>query len=517
MDRQSARSTTGSPWRWQRLGALLLAVIVLMAACTPAKRVGGVPAATVLADPESFIGQPQGQEAPAERAAAPVLNVPPAPPTPTRQRPETLTRTYQVRPNDTLTGIAAATGMSVELLMRINGLSDADALAVGQTLKLSLEAEHQGPTTLLIPDSELVYGPALADFDVAQATAAFPGPFAHTVESFEFSSCTAAELVELTALRYSVGPRVLLTLMEMESGWLSNPQPSEAALLYPLGYEVQGWDGLGRQLAWAADLLNAGFYGWLEERTWTYPLGDGSYVEIALNVNAGTAAVQRFLALGAADYGTFLQRLDTFSATYRRLWGDPFAYAVEPLLPATLQAPTLVLPWPEQETWYLTGGPHGGWDSGSSWAALDFVTGEQYLGCMMSQQWVTAAAAGPIIFSDQGMVFQDLDADGFIGTGWTLLYMHMGSEGRAPVGAELAVGDPIGHPSCEGGYSDASHLHFARRYNGVWIAAAHPRWPLVLSGWTASGGATEYDGALTREGVVKVAAETWADVNAVTH
>lgn len=505
---------TGIRWLQGVTAAVLL--VSLLAGCGQAATDHApISAATVLADPDSFIGQPEGLAAPGDKNAAPILYPTPLPPTPTRQRPEVLTRTYTVRAGDTLSNVAAAVGMPMDVLMRINALSNADMLAVGQVLVLSLEAQHQGPATLLIPDSELVYGPAFAGFDVAQATVSFPGPFSSTVESFEYLSRTGAELVELTALRYSVGPRVLLTLLELEGGWLSNPAPAATALLYPLGYQVDGWHGLGRQLAWAANILNAGFYGWLEERLWTYPLADGSYVEIPLNVNAGTLAVQRFLAMDAPSYEVFLQRLETFKITYRQLWGDPFAYAVEPLLPATLQAPVLILPWAKAETWHFTGGPHGGWDSGSSWAALDFVTGERYLGCALSKQWVTAAATGPVVFSDQGMVFQDLDRDGFVGSGWTLLYMHIAADGRVAEGTSLAVGDPVGHPSCEGGFSDASHLHFARRYNGVWIAAEHPRWSLALSGWVAGNGSVDYQGTLTRGSTVKVAAETWADVNAI--
>lgn len=508
---------TGIKWVQGLLVLAIMATLSLASCGSSNLEYTSIPAATVLADPDNFIGHPEELQIAAGQNSASYLYATPAPPTPTRQRPEVLTRTYQVRSGDTLTGIAAATGISVEILMRINGLSNADMLSAGQVLQLSLEAEYQGPGTPLIPDSELVYSPSFASFDVAQATANFPGPFSSAVESFEAISRSGAELVELTSLRYSVGPRVLLTLLEMESGWLSNPAPSATALLYPMGYQASGYDGLGRQLAWAADNLNVGFYGWLEESMWSYPLADGSHVEVALNANAGTVAVQRFLALHAPSYEILLQRLETFRATYRQLWGDPFDYAVEPLLPATLQAPTLSLPWSVKETWYLTGGPHGGWGSGSSWAAVDFVTGERYLGCAMSQQWVTAAIAGTVVFSDQGMVFQDLDEDGFVGSGWTLLYMHMGSDGRVAVGTQLTPGDPIGHPSCEGGYSDASHLHLARRYNGVWIAAQHPRWPLVLGGWSAGNGTAEYEGTLTRGNAVKVAAETWAELNAISH
>jgi hypothetical protein len=35
----------------------------------------------------------------------------------------------------------------------------------------------------------------------------------------------------------------------------------------------------------------------------------------------------------------------------------------------------------------------------------------------------------------------------------------------------VKTGDRIGHPSCEGGAANATHVHIARRYNGEWIPA----------------------------------------------
>ena len=70
---------------------------------------------------------------------------------------------------------------------------------------------------------------------------------------------------------------------------------------------------------------------------WSYPLADGSHVEVALNANAGTVAVQR-PSLHAPGYGASASR--DFSRYIPQLWGDPFDYAVGTVA-ATLQAPTL--------------------------------------------------------------------------------------------------------------------------------------------------------------------------------
>ena len=83
-------------------------------------------------------------------------------------------------------------------------------------------------------------------------------------------------------------------------------------------------------------------------------------------------------------------------------------------------------------------------------------------------------------------------------------------------GQVLPAGGRIGHPSCEGGYSNASHLHFARRYNGVWIAADNFNAPLNLAGWTARAAAREYDGWLVKGDRQLEAWDGYQDINALT-
>jgi murein DD-endopeptidase MepM/ murein hydrolase activator NlpD len=203
-----------------------------------------------------------------------------------------------------------------------------------------------------------------------------------------------------------------------------------------------------------------------------------------------------------------------FFATYSHLFGNAFAYTLEPLLPETLSQPALELPWPSGETWYLTGGPHGAWASGTAWAALDFAPPQDQLGCYSSDAWVTAMADGLVTRSDAGAVVTDLDEDGFAGTGWSITYMHVETRDRVPVGSFVQAGDPIGHPSCEGGYSNGTHLHVARAYNGRWISADGPT-PFAMGGWTAQGLGREYDGLLVKGDQVKEACECREESNAI--
>jgi hypothetical protein len=91
-------------------------------------------------------------------------------------------------------------------------------------------------------------------------------------------------------------------------------------------------------------------------------LADGSYVPVDPTINAGTAGVQNLMSL-FFGYQDWLKAVsaDGFIKTYTDLFGYPFDYAIEPLLPAGLQQPTLQLPFEPGTTWSFTGGPHGGW------------------------------------------------------------------------------------------------------------------------------------------------------------
>ena len=440
-------------------------------------------------------------------------------PDPTRTSPGPSTEPYVVRSGDTLGGIALEYNITPEAIAQLNGLDDIASINIGQVLMMPVSAiEQVGPATKIAPDSEVVYGPSAAGFDVADFVSRTNGYLRAYTEEVEGDVLTGAQIVQLVAERYSVGPRVLLTLIEYRGGWLSNPYPGAAALFYPTGHADERWSGLHEQLTWAADRLNDGYYGWKTRGRQTILLSDFSRARIAPGLNAGTIALQSLLAIDStpdewqSDTGP-----DGFVATYRAWFGDPFARASEPVAPSSLVQPELSLPWPEGETWYFTGGPHGAWASGSAWAAIDFVAPGDGLGCYLSDDWVTSMSNGRVIRSRTGEVVVDLDGDGFEQTGWVILYLHVEERDRVPVGTALGVGDRIGHPSCEGGYSTATHVHLARRYNGEWIAAAGAT-PFVIGGWIPIGSGSEYGGSLEKDGLRKDACECREDTrNGISH
>jgi murein DD-endopeptidase MepM/ murein hydrolase activator NlpD len=106
-------------------------------------------------------------------------------------------------------------------------------------------------------------------------------------------------------------------------------------------------------------------------------------------------------------------------------------------------------------------------------------------------------ADGVVARSEPGDVLLDLDGDGHEETGWVILYLHISSIDRIPAGKQVKTGDPIGHPSCEGGEATGTHTHVARKYNGEWILADGPI-PFNLEGWVAHNGSEPYLGTFTR-------------------
>ena len=92
--------------------------------------------------------------------------------------------------------------------------------------------------------------------------------------------------------------------------------------------------------------------------------------------------------------------------------------------------------------------------------------------------------------------------------------MHIAEEGRIAPDEYVFAGEHIGHPSCEGGVSNATHVHLARKYNGEWIAADGPL-PYNLDGWVSSGGGGEYDGYLTRGNQTIEALDSASELNQV--
>ncbi len=439
----------------------------------------------------------------------------PDPPHPVITKTGDNTVIHVVAPGETLSLIAEQYDADLEAMLKLNEMEEDALLYVGQQLLAPFQIDLTSSNFKIMPNSELIYGPRQADFKILDTLILYNSGLLRYGEQVEGQTLSGAEIFQLIADRFLINPRLLLAVAEYQAGLVTAPTTPDDP--YLLGYDTQHLTGLYWQLARISNLLNAGYYGWLREDYRTIELDDETLASISPQINAGTVAAQTLFAnVVGADQASWEHDLspDGFFAAYQRLFGNPFAYTVEPLLPETLTQPPLQLPWEAGESWYFTGGPHGGFGWGSPWAALDFVPAGEQLGCSESAEWTTAMADGVVVRSGFGGVVIDLDGDGYAGTGWTLHYLHIANDGRVTAGARVKAGDRIGHPSCEGGFSNGTHIHIARAYNGHWLDAGSET-PFNLSGWQAQGLIYEYDGMLIKGEDVREACECREEFNAV--
>ena len=235
---------------------------------------------------------------------------------------------------------------------------------------------------------------------------------------------------------------------------------------------------------------------------------DGNIIRPDPWQNAGSAGLQFYFAqiYSGEQYAQAVSPEGLYR-TYVNLFGEAWDESLV-LIPGSLQQPELLLPFPADQTWNFTGGPHTGWGTGIPFAALDFAPPSEKSGCVPAkvENFATASADGLVVRSTTDGLALDLDRDGDERTGWILFYLHLATEERAPLGSELKAGDKIGYPSCEGGRSTGTHIHIARKYNGEWIPADGAL-PFVLSGWIPHNGLAAYQGTLTKGGLTVIACE----------
>jgi hypothetical protein len=425
--------------------------------------------------------------------------------------PNTSPILYYSQAGDTLPVVAVRFGVAPEEIMSPDELPTTSLMHPNQLMVIPHRLANTTSNLKILPDSEVVFSPSAGDFDI-DAFVNQAGGYLSTYRDWLGTTqwTTGAQIIYRIALENSINPRLLLALLEYQSGWVYG-QPKNLALMdYPMSKIELNRQGLYPQLEWAVNFISTGYYGWREGLISVIQFTDGVTARLAPDLNAGTVALQYYLA---KIYTTqqWVQAMDAqngIPALYERMFGSPWVRAlqVEPLYPPDLTQPDLILPFFVGQLWAFTGGPHGAWEYDGARAALDFSPARTQSGCVESDAWILAVAAGLVTRSANGVVVLDLDGDGLEQTGWAIMYLHVKEEGRVPLGTWMETGDLVGHPSCEGGRSTGTHLHMARKYNGEWIPAYGPL-PFNLDGWVAYAGDRAYQGTLVRDGVTITASQ----------
>jgi LasA protease len=409
---------------------------------------------------------------------------------------------YIAQSGDTLPALAARFNTHVDEILAANTFIPRDATTMPPGMPMKIPIYYQpfwGSQYQILPDSLFINGPAQIGFDTSAFVSQHPG-WLNGYREYAFDgNRTGAEIVDYVALNYSVSPRLLLALLEYQDSALSISTQPEESRQYPLGYRDWQHEGLYMQLVWAANLLNNAYYSYKNGELVEFDHLDGRQERPDPWQNAATVAIQYYYSrLVDGDQYARAVAQDGFAHSYSNLFGDPWL-DVTTHIPGSLVQPEFSLPFLSGLTWAYTGGPHTGFGEGEPLAALDFAPGSTAGGCVPTDVFATAVAPGVVARSNPATVVLDLDGDGDERTGWVVFYFHIATQDRAPVGKVLQTGDPIGHPSCEGGEATGTHVHIARKYNGEWIPAGGVI-AFTLDGWVAHRGNAAYEGTLTKSG-----------------
>ena len=468
-------------------------VLLLLAACSPVS-----PEAT---------GTPAGA---AVTSATPVVITATPLPTRTTYAPGTLVE-YIAQDGDTLPELAAHFNTTIKEIRDANPTLPADVTTLPPGMPMQMPIYYKalwGNPYQILPDFLFVNGPAQIGFNTVEYVNAHPGWLKGYSALAGGETRQGGDLINYVATEFSISPRLLLAVAEYQADALSLPTLSKDKEDYPLGYEEPYHIGFYLQLTYAANQLNNAYYKWRTGNFDVITHQDSTIEHPDPWQNAATVALQNYFAtlLPVADYQTAIYE-NGFAATYKNLFGDPWQN-IQPHIPGSLTQPELSLPFPAGQTWAFTGAPHTGWGERGDFplAAVDFAPPTAVGGCFVAAEYALAVANGEIVRSENGLVVLDLDGDGDEHTGWDILYLHIANSDKVRQGTLLKTGDPIGHPSCEGGEATGTHVHIARKYNGEWVDADSAL-PFVMDGWIPHNGSAAYLGTLTKGGQTVIASD----------
>jgi len=458
-------------------------------------------------DPTSTAVSETPTQPPGETFTSPTLLPPSA--TPEIYVVDTAPILYYAQAADTLKVVAVRFGVTPAEITSPETIPETAFINPGQLLIIPRKLGNTTSSQQIMPDSEVVYSPSAVNFDTLEFVRQAGGYLSSYKEWHKSTGMkSGAEIVQRVAIENSINPRLLLSLLEYHSHWVYGMPQGREQTDYPMGLVLPNAKGLYNQLVWSVNQLSIGYYAYREGRLTQIRFSDGATARLAPDLNAGTAALQYYFSK-LYESQRWLDALNPdvgLPALHTTMFGNPWerAKTVEPLFPAGVTQPQLILPFMRNWTWSYTGGPHGAWEQEGAYAALDFAPGSNESGCVQSDAWATAAAAGLVVRTGPGLVVLDLDGDGYEQTGWVLVYLHIAEKGRVQLGDWVAAGDPIGRPSCEGGFATGTHIHIARKFNGEWVPADGPL-PFNLGGWVAHAGPMPYTGTLTRDGITLTA------------
>ncbi len=137
---------------------------------------------------------------------------------------------YTAQTGDTLPVLALRFNTSVDEIRQANTFipQSATTMPPGMPMKIPIYySPFWGTSFKIIPDSLFINGPAQVGFDTAKFVSTQPGWLKDYSEYAADANRSAAEIIDLVALKFSVSPRLFLALLEYQSGALTQPEATE--------------------------------------------------------------------------------------------------------------------------------------------------------------------------------------------------------------------------------------------------------------------------------------------------
>jgi LasA protease len=425
---------------------------------------------------------------------------------------------YVAQTGDSLSPLAVRFNTTVDEILQANPQipRDASTMPPGMPMKIPIYYKALwGSPFKILPDNAFVDGPASVGFNTNAFIASQPGWIKNYRVYAGGEWRSGAEMVDYVALNYSINPRLLLAILEYQGGALTQPNLPEQKNI--LGLIQTYMESPYLQLVLAANLLNNGYYGWRTGDLVQFDDTNRILIKPDPWQNAASVAIQFYYSnIYTGDKFAAATGPKGLLQTYAEYFGNPWN-ETSLLIPGSLKQPPFRLPFPDNQTWSYTGGPHTGWGTGEPYAAIDFAPPSERSGCVTPgrQNYVTAMADGLIVRSGIDGVALDLDKDGDERTGWVIYYLHLAEDQRIPLGTNVHTGDLIGYPSCAGGHATGTHVHIARKYNGEWMVADSSV-PFNMNGWVTHNGNRPYLGTLTRGESIVIACDCSSALTSVS-
>jgi LasA protease len=310
-----------------------------------------------------------------------------------------------------------------------------------------------------------------------------------------------AEVISHWSGYSSISPKVMLTLLEQQSGLLRTAPSQKKQLLRPFA-------GLSQKTDFASQYQDVADQ--LAQRLYAEPTAEGRrefagmtkataldflFVPVDGSNAYSPQSQQAQLQQASADFAALYQELfqQEFHAAAPEVLRQPESSRTEPNQSAAvpLAGPAngfLQFPFPLGQSWHV-GGAHTNTGSGNyPMSSLDMSQGGGW-GSNQSNKWVSASAAGS--FKRHSSCFAEVVHSG----GWSTTYYHLMNvqyNTGANVQKNTAIANPAntqGQALCNGGASTGPHQHWSLKQNGSWTHLNG----VYVSGWQITATGSSYD------------------------